>query len=78
MGQSLTRPGNGAQEIGLCAQTIIAGISSNVQESDDRWIALAAGQLGKSEDVIRKYLGHSHDNLLLSRPTSLARSFALL
>ncbi|KAH9971434.1 hypothetical protein BGW80DRAFT_1460688 [Lactifluus volemus] len=57
MGHSLRNQSNGTQqEIGLCAQSIIAGIISNVQESNDTWVALAADQLGKSEGVIRGYL----------------------
>jgi Family of unknown function (DUF6535) len=56
----------GDQEIGLFAQCLIAGIISNVQGSDDRWIALAANQLGKSEGVIRGYLEHDNDSVLLA------------
>jgi Family of unknown function (DUF6535)/WW domain len=61
------------QEIGLCIQCVVAGIISNVQESDDRWIALAADQLGLSEDVIRDYLKHGKDNVLLANLTDITR-----
>jgi hypothetical protein len=44
MGQSLRNRGNG---IGLCAQSLVAGVISNVQSGDHRWIALTADQLGK-------------------------------
>jgi Family of unknown function (DUF6535) len=67
MGESLRRQGNTTQQkIGLCAQSIVAGIISNVQGSDDRWIALAADQLGKSKEVIRSYVGRGNDNVLLA------------
>jgi Family of unknown function (DUF6535) len=67
MGRSLRSQGNGTQQkIGLCAQSLVAGIISNVQPSDQNWIALAADLLGKSEDVIRGYLEHGHENLLLA------------
>jgi hypothetical protein len=80
MGQFLRRQDNGAQqdigtqqEIALCAQSIVAGIISNVQGSDDHWIALAADQLGKSEDDIRRYHGHSNDNVLLANLIYITR-----
>jgi hypothetical protein len=42
MGKFLISQGNhGGQKMGLCAQSIVAGIISNVQAKDDRWIALA-------------------------------------
>ncbi|KAH9967097.1 hypothetical protein BGW80DRAFT_725486 [Lactifluus volemus] len=40
---------------------------------DHRWIALAADQLGKSEDVIRGYLEHGQENLLLANLTYITR-----
>ena len=43
------------EKIGLCAQSVVAGIISNVQGSNERWVALAADQLGESEDVIQSY-----------------------
>jgi hypothetical protein len=80
IGQSLRSPGNSTQqgistgeEIGLCAQSIVAGIISNVQENNDRWIALSADQLGQSEDVIRCHLEHSNDNVLLANLTHITR-----
>jgi hypothetical protein len=74
MGQSLRSRGNSAQqEIGLCAQIIVAGVISNVQGSDDRWIALAADQLGKSEGDIRRYLEDGNDNVLLANVTHVTR-----
>ena len=79
-GQSLRSRGNSTQqgistgeEVGLCAQSIVAGIISNVQENNDRWIALSADQLGQSEDVIRGYLEHSSDNVLLANLTHITR-----
>jgi Family of unknown function (DUF6535)/WW domain len=71
LGRSLRNQGQ--RKIGLCAQSLIAGIISNVQSGDDRWIALAANQLGKSEDVIRDYLEHGHENLLLANLTHTTR-----
>jgi hypothetical protein len=79
MGQSLRRSNgaheyNGAeQEIGLCAQTIIAGIISDGQGHDDRWIDLAVVQLGKSKDVIQEYLEHSQESVLLANLTYITR-----
>ncbi|KAH9972279.1 hypothetical protein BGW80DRAFT_1459898 [Lactifluus volemus] len=60
-------------EIGLCAQIIIAGIISHVQENDNDWVALAANQLGKSETVIRGYLEHGNDSLLLANLIHITR-----
>jgi hypothetical protein len=54
------------EEIGLCVQSIVAGIISNMQECDDSWIVLAANHLGKSEHVIQGYLKHGNDSLLLA------------
>ncbi|KAH9955116.1 hypothetical protein BGW80DRAFT_1258326 [Lactifluus volemus] len=80
MGKSLRSPVTSVeqevgkeQEIGLCAQTIVAGIVSNVQESNDDWVALAADQFGKSKDVIRGYLRHGNDNVLLANLTHITR-----
>jgi Family of unknown function (DUF6535)/WW domain len=74
MGRSLRKQGDGTEEkIGLCAQSLVAGIISKVQPGDHRWIALAADQLGKSEDVIRGYLEHHQTNLLLANLTYITR-----
>jgi WW domain len=70
MGESLGNRGNG---IGLCAQSLVAGTISNVQSGDDRWTALTADQLGKSEDVIRGYLEHGRENLLLANLIHITR-----
>jgi hypothetical protein len=37
-------------------QSIVVGIISEVQGSDDRWIAIAADQLDKPEGAIQTYL----------------------
>ena len=67
VGHSLrNRDNRGKEEIGLLSQTIVAVIIANVQGSNDRWIALAADQLGKSANDIRGYLAHGKDNLLLA------------
>jgi hypothetical protein len=74
MGQLLRSLGNNTQQdIGLCAQSIVAGIISNVQGSDDRWIALAADQIGKSEGVILGYLECGNDNILLANLNYITR-----
>ncbi|KAH9972239.1 hypothetical protein BGW80DRAFT_381691 [Lactifluus volemus] len=70
MGQLLRNRGN---RIGLCAQSVVAGIISNVQPGDHRWISLAADQLGKSEDVIRGYLERGRENLLLANLINITR-----
>jgi Family of unknown function (DUF6535)/WW domain len=70
MGCTLSKQGN---RIGLCAQSVVAGIISNVQSGDHRWIALAAVQLGKSEDVIRGYLDRGRENLLLANLIHITR-----
>jgi hypothetical protein len=71
MGHSL-RDGK-QQEIGLCAQSIVAGIISNVQEINHNWVSLAADQLGKSEDVILGYLRHGTDDVMLANLTHITR-----
>ena len=63
MGRSLRTRGN---RIGLCGQSLVAGIISNVQPGDHSLISLAADQLGKSEDVIRGYLQNGRENVLLA------------
>jgi hypothetical protein len=64
MGKFLISQGNhGGQKMGLCAQSIVAGIISNDQENDDRWIALATDQLGTS---LPRYLENGNDNVLLA------------
>ncbi|KAI0245381.1 hypothetical protein BJV78DRAFT_412369 [Lactifluus subvellereus] len=74
IGRSLTSQGNKApQEISLCAQCIVAGIISNVQRNDDHWIALAADQLGKSESVVRGYLEHGNESVLLANLIHITR-----
>jgi hypothetical protein len=74
LGQLLKSEGNGGrQKIGLCAQSIVAGIISNVEPSNERWVALAADQLGESEDVIRGYLERGNDNVLLANLNHIAR-----
>jgi hypothetical protein len=52
------------EKIGLCAQSVVARILSNVQGSDDLWVTLAAHQLGKSKDHIRDYLERGNDSVL--------------
>jgi hypothetical protein len=44
---------------------MISGIFASVLEQDDRWIALAKGQLGVLEDVLQDYLAHG-DSVLLA------------
>jgi Family of unknown function (DUF6535) len=74
MGKSLRRRGNrNQQEIGLCAQSIVAGIISNVQGRDDRWTTLAADQLRKSEGDIRRYHGHGNNSVLLANLAYITR-----
>jgi hypothetical protein len=63
MGQSLRTQGHDDQEIGLCTQSIIAGIISKTQRKDKRWIALAADHLGND---VPRYLKHGTDNVLLA------------
>jgi hypothetical protein len=72
IGQSLTSRNNYNWN-GLCAQCIVAAIISNVQESDDRWIVLAADHLRTSEDLIRGYLAHSRESVLLASLTHITR-----
>jgi hypothetical protein len=74
LGHFLKNQGNSKpHEIGLCAQIFIAGIISHVQENDNDWVALAANQLGKSETVIRGYLEHGNDSLLLANLIHVTR-----
>jgi hypothetical protein len=72
MGHFLRSQGDSTQrEIGLCAQSIVASIISNVQERNDRWVAFAADQLGKSEGVIRDYLERGNGNVLFANLTHI-------
>jgi hypothetical protein len=74
MGQFLRNQGKRSLEkIGLCAQCIIAGIISNVQETNESWVSLAADQLGKSEDDIRGYLERGNNDVLLVNLTHITR-----
>jgi hypothetical protein len=74
IGQFLRNKANRGQEkIGLCAQSIVAGIVSKVQGSNERWVSLAADQLGESEDVIQGYLERGNDNVLLANLTHITR-----
>ena len=67
------RDNRGKREIGLLTQSIIAIIIADVQGSNDRWIALAADQLEKSENVIRGYLAHGSENILLANLLHITR-----
>ncbi|KAI0253865.1 hypothetical protein BJV78DRAFT_1189877 [Lactifluus subvellereus] len=58
------------QEIGLCAQLVVAGVIANGDQDDESWIALAEGQLGKD---FRYYLKHSLDSVLLANLTHITR-----
>jgi hypothetical protein len=74
MGRLLRNQGNGdRQRIGLCAQSIVAGIISNVESSNEHWVALAADQLGESEHAIRRYLERGNDNVLLANLNHITR-----
>ncbi|KAH9955110.1 hypothetical protein BGW80DRAFT_1396481 [Lactifluus volemus] len=74
MGRSLRSQSNfTGQEIGLCAQIVVAGIIYDVQDNDDGWVTLAADQLDKSEDIIRSYLEHGKENVLLANLTHITR-----
>jgi hypothetical protein len=76
VGHSLRNRGNrGKEGIGLLSQTIVAVIIADVQGSNDRWIALAADQLGKSEDDIRGYLARGNEDLLLANLIHITRQF---
>jgi hypothetical protein len=57
---------------GLCSQGIISGVIANVPERDGRWIALAKGQLGVSEEVLRYYLANG-DSVLLANLIHITR-----
>jgi hypothetical protein len=74
VGQLLRNQVNrGQQKLALCAQSIVAGIISNVQGSNKRWASLAADQLGESEDVIQGYLERGNDNVLLANLNHITR-----
>jgi Family of unknown function (DUF6535) len=77
VGHSLrSRDNRGDQEIGLCAQTIVADIIANDQGRDDSWTALAADQLGKSKADIQRYLADGNDNILLANWIHMARQIS--
>jgi Family of unknown function (DUF6535) len=71
IGRTLRSPSR-PDEIGLCAQTIIAVIIASAEGGDD-WIELAADQLGKSENAIRRYLAQGNDSVLLANWIHMAR-----
>jgi Family of unknown function (DUF6535) len=74
-GHFLRSPGaSSGQETNLCAKSIVGCIIANAQNRDHRWIALAASQLGKSEDVICAYLEHG-DSVLLANLIHITRQF---
>jgi hypothetical protein len=73
IGHSLKSLNTGSLE--PLAQTVVSGIISNVQERDDRWLALAIDQLGVPRDVIRTYLAHGDSVLLANLINTLRRLF---
>jgi hypothetical protein len=73
VGRTLRRRNSNDEQIGLCAQTIVADIIAKVPRRDDIWITLAADQLGKSQDDIRGYLKHGNDNVLLANLIHITR-----
>jgi hypothetical protein len=73
MGQFLKSQSIRRENIGLCAQCIIARIISNVQGSNEHWVSLTIDQLDESEDVIRGYLERGNDNVLLANLTHITR-----
>jgi hypothetical protein len=52
---------------------IIAVIVAHMREGDDRWTALARDHLGIQEDVLRNYITHGEDNLLLANLIQFTR-----
>jgi Family of unknown function (DUF6535) len=76
VGRCLRSSNRIGEEIGLCAQTIVADIIANVDERDERWIELAADQLGKSETDISRYLAQGDDSLLLANLIHMARKIS--
>jgi Family of unknown function (DUF6535) len=76
VGRCLRSPNRIGEEIGLCAQTIVADIIAKVEERDGRWIELAADQLGKSENDIIRYLAQGDDSLLLANLIHIARKIS--
>ncbi|KAH9971423.1 hypothetical protein BGW80DRAFT_1322369 [Lactifluus volemus] len=70
-GQFLKSQGNrGRQTLGLCAQSIVACIISNVQRSNGGWIALATDQLGAS---LPHYLKHGNESVSLANLIYITR-----
>jgi hypothetical protein len=67
------RDGRSRMKPGVYAQIIVADIITNVQQRDDHWIALAADQLGKSEDDIRRYVTNGYDSVLLANLIHITR-----
>ena len=68
-----SKDGNkGHPDTDLCAQSLVAGIIAHVEKRDDRWIALAAEHLGKSEAVLRGYVAHG-DSVLLANLIHITR-----
>jgi hypothetical protein len=71
--RSSSRPG---EVIGLGAQSLVSDIIAEVEERDDSWVKLAADQLGKSEDDIRRYLAHGNDSVLLANWIHMAHQIS--
>jgi hypothetical protein len=75
MGHLLRSEGNASvQEPRLCAQSIVGCIIANAQIHDHRYTALAADQLGKSEDELRTCYPE-HESVLLANLVYVTRQF---
>jgi hypothetical protein len=56
----------------LYIQSIVSHIVAGAEKRNDRWLALAADQLGMSEDLLRHYLAHG-DSVLLANLINITR-----
>ena len=64
-------------EMGSCAQSIVASIIANVRKRDSDWFVLAVDQLSVSEDVLRGYVSHGDDSVLLANLMHITRQIFL-
>ncbi|KAH9952475.1 hypothetical protein BC827DRAFT_1159733, partial [Russula dissimulans] len=74
MGQVLARwCKNHDERIAERARLGIVGILTNVEERDDRWVALAEGQLRLSKRALEDYVSHGDDSVSLAILTHVTR-----
>jgi hypothetical protein len=52
---------------------MVASIIAHIRKRDSDWFALAVGQFSISEDVLRGYVSHGDDSVLLANLIHITR-----